>query len=78
MTQTKNNLNYLKIRNNWSISESPWNNGFPCAISANIHPIDQTSIGQPYRCVFNNTSGALYHKVTTWNNNLKYTNINKI
>lgn len=38
----------LKIRKSWSISESPWNNGFFVTISANIHPTLQMSTGQAY------------------------------
>ena len=57
----------LKIRKSWSISESPWNNGFFVTISANIHPTLQISTGQAYLWHPNKTSGARYHSVTTWN-----------
>ena len=59
-------LVYLNIRNSWSISESPWKRGRFMASSANIHPIDQTSTGVEYLGQPRRTSGARYHKVTTW------------
>lgn len=55
---------YLNMRNNWSISESPWNSGLRVAISAKMQPIDQMSTWQEYRCEPNKISGALYHNVT--------------
>ena len=55
----------LKIRKSWSISESPWNNGFFVTISANIHPTLQMSTGQAYLWHPKRTSGARYHRVTT-------------
>lgn len=45
MQKEENNLMYLKILNNSSISESPGNNGRWLTISANIHPTDHTSTG---------------------------------
>lgn len=59
------NETHLNMRNSWSISESPWNRGLRVAISANIQPKDQISIGQLYRELPSKTSGARYHNVTT-------------
>lgn len=58
-------INYLKILNNWSISESPANKGDFVIISTNMHPILQISTGVEYSIDPSNISGARYHKVTT-------------
>lgn len=58
---------YLKILKSWSISESPWNSGFLVASSAKMVPVLQTSTGVEYRAEPRRTSGARYHRVTTWN-----------
>lgn len=54
------------MRKSWSISESPWNSAFLVASSAKMVPILQTSTGVEYREAPSNTSGALYHRVTTY------------
>lgn len=55
----------LKILSNWSLTEDPGNSGLPEAISAKMHPADQISIEVEYCFEPINTSGALYHSVTT-------------
>jgi len=58
-------LKNLKILNIWSISESPWKSGFFVTISEKMHPMLQRSTGVEYSHEPNNSSGALYHMVTT-------------
>lgn len=36
------------MRNSWSISESPWNNGFLEDISEKMQPTDHMSMGHEY------------------------------
>ena len=57
---------YLKILKSWSISESPWKRGLFVTISAKMHPILQISVAMEYLCDPSKISGALYHRVTTW------------
>mmetsp|Transcript_25123 Transcript_25123/g.82338 ORF Transcript_25123/g.82338 Transcript_25123/m.82338 type:complete len:90 (-) Transcript_25123:550-819(-) len=54
------------MRFSWSDSDVPANRGFDVAISAKIHPTDQMSTGVEYVRDPINTSGARYHKVTTY------------
>jgi len=65
-SEWQENCTHLKIRNSWSISESPRKIGRRDAISANMHPTDHTSTGVEYRGEPSNTSGARYQSVTTW------------
>lgn len=61
---------YLNILNSSSISESPGKSGRWFTISANIQPTDQTSTGVEYWRDPSNISGALYHSVTTYKQQL--------
>jgi len=42
--------NVAMILNNWSMSESPGNNGIPVFISASMQPTAHMSTGLPYDC----------------------------
>jgi len=57
------------MRSNWSASEVPANSGRPLAISAKMHPTDQMSTGVEYLRLPIRTSGARYHRVTTFSKN---------
>ncbi len=59
--------NIMLYLNSWSISLSPWNRGLLFTISAKMVPMDHMSMGHEYLGEPNNTSGARYHRVTTWN-----------
>ncbi len=63
---------YLNIRKSWSISESPWKSGLLVPISAKMHPILQISTGVEYLADPSNTSGARYHRVTTYQTLYRY------
>ena len=63
------------MRNIWSISESPGNNGFFVTSSANIQPILQISTAVEYILSPNRISGGRYHNVTICKHMCNYSKI---
>ena len=52
------------MTNNWSMSLSPGNNGWPSVSSPNMQPMAHMSAGGPYSR-FKSSSGDRYHRVAT-------------
>jgi hypothetical protein len=54
------------MRCTWSRKSSPGNSGCLPNSSARMHPTDQMSTALVYSLAFRMTSGARYHRVTTY------------
>ena len=57
---------FSMISRSWSLVEEPRNSGLRPRISANMQPTLQTSTPVPYVSLSHNSSGARYHRVTTY------------